>query len=317
MSNAGVDALFTHRARLLVQSPRGLGAIAGLNGITLRSIARWRSPSRDATPGSWMADDDSHRLRPAVEEVFPGILQEPAKLASTVLERIGGWAWHPDAQAARPYLTAAREWFHDAAEQLVRAPGARWWWDPIDRARQTLLSGVVPSMPKAASSQVDPDVLSAADWRIPRQLTTSTMVSADMPAVELCDPEVIERLPEPVGCWRTTVSADVTVYEIGSPDDWRQLCERYPREITLPTEFRKWDANARAALVPDWPNVARDWDGLHLCIGGLLSTAGLPIQTGDLVCLLEDVDTELTTWFNPRFRVDDLIASYDERSLPL
>ncbi|MGH3905430.1 MAG: hypothetical protein ACRDTE_14760 [Pseudonocardiaceae bacterium] len=104
MSNADADALFAHRARLLVQSPRGLGVIAGLNGITLRSIVRWASSHpRDETPGSWLADDDSHRLRPAVEEVFPGVLPEPAKLASTVLERIGGWAWHPDAQAARPH----------------------------------------------------------------------------------------------------------------------------------------------------------------------------------------------------------------------
>ncbi|MGH3905429.1 MAG: hypothetical protein ACRDTE_14755 [Pseudonocardiaceae bacterium] len=212
---------------------------------------------------------------------------------------------------------AAREWFHDAAEQLVRAPGARWWWDPLDRERQTLLSGVLPGMPEAASWQVDLDVLATADWRAPRQVTTSTMVSAHMPAVELCDPEVIDRLPQPLGCWRTIVPADATVYEVGSPDDWRQLCERYPREIPLPAEFRKWGANARAVLVPDWPSVAADWDGLHLCIGGLLSTAGLPIHTGEWVCLLEDVDTEFTTWFHPRFTVDDLIESYDEQSLPL
>ena len=62
--------------------------------------------------------------------------------------------------------------------------------------------------------------------------------------------------------------------------------------------------------------MAAEWDGLHVSMSGLLTTAGLPLVLGNQACLLEDVDTELTVWFRPHFGEPVFVGAWHEDDLP-
>lgn len=129
--------------------------------------------------------------------------------------------------------------------------------------------------------------------------------------------EAIYDLPRPIGCWRFPVRADARVYEVHTPADWLALCERYPRVGPTPAEWSQWGIEAPYALAPDWTTMARDWDGLHVSMAGLLTTAGLPLASGIHASLLERVDSEITSWLRPCFGTPELLASVAEDDLPM
>ena len=62
--------------------------------------------------------------------------------------------------------------------------------------------------------------------------------------------------------------ATARVYEVHGPQAWQALCLAYPAPSRL-----AYPVETPAALIePDWQGVARDWDGIHLSVGGLLTT---------------------------------------------
>ena len=54
---------------------------------------------------------------------------------------------------------------------------------------------------------------------------------------------------------------DARVFEINGPSDWHGLCVRYQARGTEDDR-----------LVPNWGAVSEEWDGVHLSLGGLLTT---------------------------------------------
>jgi hypothetical protein len=119
----------------------------------------------------------------------------------------------------------------------------------------------------------------------------------------------------PVSRWALPVSPAARVWHIHRPADWVELVDAYPRPATtaygweLPGQNQhRTDVQAlmdipgqrgvRASvlrhLVPDWPAVARDYDGVHLSWAGYLTTEGF------IADLADGATTMLRYWFSER-----------------
>lgn len=97
--------------------------------------------------------------------------------------------------------------------------------------------------------------------------------------------------------WQLVVSDTARVAEIHSPEDWRNLCLAYPAEEPgyrfTPSQER---SAVDARLDPAWTAVARDLDGVHLSMGGLLTAQDVPCAFGGIVTELRGWDLESTIW---------------------
>lgn len=105
-------------------------------------------------------------------------------------------------------------------------------------------------------------------WSVPQGLLTTRGIVVD--ALELVEDslgwEVATVIP---------VRGAGQTLEIGSPEDWADLCREYPMEITASRRhdwFRVTGRNGRW-LIPDWQRVSERWDAVHLTTLGYLSAA--------------------------------------------
>lgn len=57
------------------------------------------------------------------------------------------------------------------------------------------------------------------------------------------------------------------------------------------------ESNGEPWVVPDWPAVADQFDGVHLTMMGLLTFQGLPVATPLGATALLGWDSESTCWF--------------------
>ncbi|OZD58865.1 hypothetical protein [Rhodococcus sp. 06-1460-1B] len=82
---------------------------------------------------------------------------------------------------------------------------------------------------------------------------------------------------------RMRVPSGVRAYEIDGPQAWAQLCREFPVEVTAQKRHDWYCATGRAGrwVVPDWPRVAEQYDGIHLTVRGYLSAAGTAITVDD------------------------------------
>lgn len=64
------------------------------------------------------------------------------------------------------------------------------------------------------------------------------------------------------------------------PDDWAQLCRRFPLEITAQKRHDWYRTTGRDGrwVLPDWDAVAEVYGGVHLAVAGYLAAAGTAID---------------------------------------
>ena len=88
----------------------------------------------------------------------------------------------------------------------------------------------------------------------------------------------------------TSNTPSVRVFEVHGPEDWNRLCVRYPAKGTKdgPPD-PEW-------LVPDWGAAAAEWDGVHVSLGGLLTTEQVRYESTGGVSMLLFTESELTYW---------------------
>jgi hypothetical protein len=88
------------------------------------------------------------------------------------------------------------------------------------------------------------------------------------------------------------------IYEVNGPRDWASLVERYPMDATgtHDGEWRYWGGVRGPWLLPDWTKVSEDYDGIHVTIGGYLTSSGRAIQVGDSYTMLAGWVPDGTQW---------------------
>jgi hypothetical protein len=233
-------------------------------------------------------------------------LDDPLALLLPVAEVAQEWAFGSDWEDV-PGTARLRA----LAEAVVAAPGASWWWEPVQRAHQRWLGCQHhPALARgeAVTREVSAQPRRGEWWSGPTgdPVWTSRGDIAGLRAVALACAE------DPLGAedfdvWALTVEPAARVYEVHGPAGWARLAQTYPRDVTAARSDDWWDkwAGARPGrrwILPDWPAVAVDWDGVHVSVAGYLSTAGSAISAGTAGdTLLAGWDADETLWLRDVF----------------
>lgn len=181
-----------------------------------------------------------------------------------------------------------------AAEQLLDAPGTANWFASLDRKRQIWVS---PDGSPPTHVSFRPDLRPFGD-KVPkprRALWTSTSVGTCPGSWILYLRWGEDRRPPPYHPWRLEVAPTAHVYEVHEPQAWHSLCMAFP--LYGPDNL----------IMPDWRKVAQVWDGVHLSVGGLLTTEQLYWHTQQGWTHLFGWSVESTVWLRWAFtRVERL-----------
>jgi hypothetical protein len=178
------------------------------------------------------------------------------------------------------------------------------WWDDVDRTKQVWV-GRTTSAPARGQLLVD---LSAFDRETPKpkQALWTCTETPDLVSPWLQSHEKLDRGPETI--WRITASPDARVAEIHSPDAWARLVRSHPRAEagnTYTTVLPRPESSRR--LDPDWSKVSRDFDGIHLSIGGWLTAEDVPLDLDGATTELRGWNMESTVWFRWVFSSVELL----------
>jgi hypothetical protein len=205
----------------------------------------------------------------------------------------------PDGEDVLAALPAVREALLPLAEQVLSAPGVRWWaedrgteqwaidWRPADdpaplprdqhRALMTWGQRERAEEEQAARDRPrDPHApWSGWWWSLPPGLLRTV---GHLPAgLSLVEDSLgwLEATAIPVrGVGKTL--------EIRTPEDWMDLCRRFPLEVTASRRHVWFNTTGRDGrwVIPDWEQVAAEWDAVHLTGLGYLRGAGraLPVD---------------------------------------
>lgn len=112
--------------------------------------------------------------------------------------------------------------------------------------------------------------------------------------------------------WRRAVAIPVggagRTYEIRGAAEWADLCRRYPFEVTYARRHEWYRVTGRDGrwLLPDWGQVAADWDAVHLTAAAYLTTATREVIVDDEhSSLIGGWGPDETYWLTGRIRERD------------
>ncbi|HCT13667.1 MAG TPA: hypothetical protein DIW82_02420 [Corynebacterium nuruki] len=88
-----------------------------------------------------------------------------------------------------------------------------------------------------------------------------------------------DRWEDDFSAGRFTPPTGSRIREITGADDWAALCREFPLEVTWSYRGVWYEVTGRDSreagpwLVPDWSQVAQEWDAVHLTVAGYLAAA--------------------------------------------
>jgi hypothetical protein len=274
------------------------------------AVDRWLLNRDDGAVSAFDADDRLAGV-PALAEVAESVSYWGGYSAADPLE-------------VSAVLTAIRP----QAEMLAAAPGCQWWWSGIDRSSQGYVQWTLRSepgldacpvlRPGGAAAMLRDVAREAAEnertsarylrrppgsgpggvwWTVPYPGALSTTRRlGQLGSLLLAGREDGYGDTEAV-IWPVVIADTARVLEIDGPAVWQNLVTAYPRAATASYRhvwhWTGWDGEW---LLPDWPSVARDWDGVHLTVAGYLATAGRPLPVAQASTMLAGWDPDETFW---------------------
>jgi hypothetical protein len=233
---------------------------------------------------------------------------DQVRLLEVLFATVNDWNWWPQNKALAPLLSSLAPRLRGVADELIHAPATASWWHPLDRSQQIWVHGG-GSTPTKESLQADLKPLHPWASKPRGGFWTSTALPG-LPSMWTLVPQ---GSPAPRGAvWRLPVPGTTRVWEIDGPSSWVELCRQYPDDTTQTygDQWREWGLSQDRVLTPSWEQVAEEWDGVHLSMGGLLTTEGVPLDVGNAGTMLEGWGCEGTLWlrwtFGPPERLPDL-----------
>ena len=187
----------------------------------------------------------------------------------------------------------------DQARTLIENPDTEWWFHDVDLDRQAWLS--IQGTPDEFTYGTPPNTTS---WRQPKNpsrgwelyaqkprgnQTTSTLYGPYLTSKLLAYDERVgdHQCRFPLAWWAVHFPKGVRVFEIHGPSDWHNLCVRYPAR-----------GKEDDRLVPNWGAVSEEWDGVHLSLGGLLTSEQNKYESPDGWTMLDSWHSEQTYWLH-------------------
>ncbi|MFN8594365.1 MAG: hypothetical protein U0031_23170 [Thermomicrobiales bacterium] len=200
--------------------------------------------------------------------------------------------WSPDHEALVALALAQGERLQDLARAILATPEAAWWFAPVDREAQWI---VLKSGQDLSEDAPITPISPPTGWEIYAQkpanaIYTSTAVNGTCATLTAMAHLAVDYYPEPpLRPIHMRASAAARVYEVDGAWAWHELARRFPAHET---RERK---NGR--LVPDWGQVAAEWDAVHLTLGGMLTADQVRIESEAGWTELESWPPEVTVWF--------------------
>jgi hypothetical protein len=208
--------------------------------------------------------------------------------------------WRPDQADEMEKLLREGPRLRSFASAVLSQPDAAWWFAPLDRAFQLLSEN--PGTAAVPESPVVPERPPTEQERYAQHpewgLYTSTEIggiSSHLVSAQECvgglGPLIFPYAR--YARYAVRVSAEARVSEVDGPAAWDRLCRNYPA-----LEQGGLQGNL---ILPDFAAVARDWDAVHVTLGGLLASAHVAFLGPEGMTALQGWDAEQTVWLNSRF----------------
>ncbi|PZR52245.1 hypothetical protein DNL40_12465 [Xylanimonas oleitrophica] len=243
--------------------------------------------------------------------------------------------WQPpdgeDVLAATPEVCAA---LRPVADAVVTSPHTRWWSAPCATAEQSAVR-VSPYDADAAwpergvvQAPVDGAARVLDAWRRATRRTEQRWpAERGVPLGEGTSGEWWSSPPHglarttrhvdgfgPASLWlaedsygpdaalvaAVTLPEGARVIEVDGPQEWADLCRRFPLEVTASRRhdwFRTTGRGEGRWVLPDWAAVAEVADGVHVSVAGYLATAGRAVPVADGVTSVPAGWSPDTTWW--------------------
>ena len=307
----------------------------------VKTAALWLGYELESGPGTsrvlLTASDSGHLVTPPS---VPSPQELAARLASLDLEGLDSelmqaalersvdaaryWQ-EPDGEDVLAGLPVITEALTSVPEQVMALPDIQWYWQPrrvgqwaIDwrtsngpapppkNPRQTLTGWGrkerAEEVGAARERPRDPRAnWSGTWWSVPHGLVhTVGQVPAALGLVE-----------DSLG-WEHATTVPVRgagrTLEIGTPDDWVSLCRRFPLDVTASRRHDWFRATGRHGrwVIPDWEQVAGEWDAAHLSVLGYLSGATHSLQVdAETATVIAGWAPDSTIWLTDVARESD------------
>jgi hypothetical protein len=215
-------------------------------------------------------------------------------IAAWALIQVSRWNQHHQQIVTATLEHGGR--LNNMARAVLASPQAAWWFEPLDRRQQVWLSDErsSPDPTQLIIPQQPPDSWERYAQKPARGLYTSTMVDTTSPPLAAVVKGAVGDFRElfrklPLACWRLEAPPDVRIVEVDGPQAWHDLCVKYPA------------IGEDGRLVPDWSAIAKDWDAVHLTLGGLLTAEQVRVESEAGWTALWGWDCERTVWLHWRF----------------
>lgn len=318
------------RAEDLLIGPRGRELCARLAGIAVEELRDRLAPPTEglalipdpagagplaaAEPPGWHDQERPARTFDSDEQ-----MAAIAALAD-VAEETNYWGGFTADPLDDPAVIAG---LRTMATRVAESAGCQWWWSRLDRSAQqyvqwTAQDDPAPELGDAAgmlrradagadeyerSMSRDRHLAAGLGVRGPwwshllsYGAISTTRRLGSLGAVLLAGQEDGHGDTEAV-VWPLAIAGTARVFEVDGPDAWQRLVAACPRTATATYRhtwaWTGWDGEW---LMPDWPAVARDWDGVHLTVAGYLATAGRALPVGSARTLLGGWNPDETYW---------------------
>jgi hypothetical protein len=173
------------------------------------------------------------------------------------------------------------------AREILARPEAAWWFAPVERGAQLWLarSGEHPGAERLVTPTGEPDRWERYAQKPRGGLFTSTAIAGTSSALATASRGGSDYDPSlPAVLYRLRATVAARVFEVDGPGAWRRLCLSYP------------DTGEDGRVVPDWAAVTRDWDGVHLSLGGFLTAEQVRVDGSEGSTEHGGWDFEQTVW---------------------
>ncbi|WP_155838627.1 hypothetical protein [Arthrobacter castelli] len=195
-------------------------------------------------------------------------------------------------------------------QDLSARTNLQWWAASVDRTNQRgYLRGKDAGF-HTSTALIDKSFAAlksgGAWWVCPGDaLTTSRGPIQGSPSVISAAPDDHWLKDDKHTLWSVRVDPEATVYEVHQRSDWVRLLQQYPYEASNIVTF-DWAEDVPVGsrlLIPDWSEVARDWDGVHVSVAGYLNAAYTPLMLDTArYGLLTGWHPDATVWLTEKAR---------------
>lgn len=103
--------------------------------------------------------------------------------------------------------------------------------------------------------------------------------------------------------WAQVIApANPRIYEITGVQDWTDLCRANPLDVSASRRHDWYACTGRAGdwVIPDWSEVAKQWDGIHLPLSAYLELVGRALPVDDQrATVIAGWSPGMTYWLSP------------------